>query len=620
MRGLAFGILAWLAAATAAGGDGLKIDEPGFQIALSAQTAGNTAGCPAGFYALRISDGADPGTLPGFYSSELLLNAPGSRVFAGGFNFGGLADGAVPVFAAINIANAANEPQNLRVSLSGSRPGSAGNLRVEMRLRSRAPSPERVVYTQQLTLSPGTPVVRSEALTPGFYAFEVFALDAVPGADAQLAIALETSFLNRPGGGFQGGVNFGGYHDPAAAPVSGFAGFCLADAHTVGVRSFARITYPGVGAGDLRLQLARDNGVAAGDIVYDSNPAAPSSVQATLRIVNTLDTRLFSPRLNGVGWATVEPRQTIDLSYQGPARGRLEFAVAGLSQSAQLRTSDEIVYTANGQVQVATVRHNNVSIETSSGAQKALVPVALYSPVIDQGNPAAVQVRFFNGLTGLEDAVAIPGSAGQVTVRNSTLAGNPRVYFVVQSTQSARVRAVQGGTNLVATILEQSFADLVAAASGNSIAVITPETFGPTTSFCPQPALVVPGCVGSATAFSQSLGVSAAGEVDNIQFSLCSNYQTSLPNILRVSRFGIICTLPSPAQCPSNTGLTLTVTRSSGTVLAGPVPVQNGSTVNLTMAGAGWVPGETYCATLRQVTPWEGGFNYEFRLLGTVGE
>lgn len=613
-------VLAWLLAASfpALAAGRLKIDEPGFQIALSAQTAGSTPGCPAGFYALRVSDGADPGSAPGFFSSELLLQAPGSRVFAGGFNFGGLADAGVPAFAAINIANPANEPQTLRVGVSGSRPGSSASLRVELRLRARV-SPERVVYTQTLTLQPGVPASRSDNLEPGFYAIEVEPLDAVAGADALLSIGLETSFVGRPGGGFQGGVNFGGYHDAAAAQVSGFAGFCLADAHSVSVRTFGRVTYPGVGAGDLRVQLVRDNSQAAGDVLYDSNPTAPATVQATLRIVNTLDTRLYAPRLNEVAWADVAPKQSIDLAYQGPARGRLEFRIATnpFGQATRLVRSEEIVFTANGQVQVASVAHNNVAVETASGADKALAPVALYSAVIDQGNPAPVQARFFNGLTGQEDAVSIPGLAGPVTVRNNTLSGNPRVYFVVNPTQSARVRAVQGGTNLVATILQQAYADLVAAPSGDSVATITPGTFGPTTSFCAQPVLTVPGCVGAATQFAQVLSMSSAGRSDNILFTLCSDYSTNNPNTLRVSRTPIICTLPAPAPCPSNSGMDLTVVRPSGTVMAGPTPLQNGGSATLTLTGPGWVAGESYCLTARQVSPWEGGFNYEFRLLGT---
>ena len=215
------------------------------------------------------------------------------------------------------------------------------------------------------------------------------------------------------------------------------------------------------------------------------------------------------------------------------------------------------------------------------------------------------------------DAVAIPGLAGPVTLRNNTLPGNPRVYFVVNPSQSARVRAVQNGTNLVATILQQSYADLAAAPSGDSVAPITPETFGPTTSFCPQPVLTLPGCVGSATQFTQLLPMSSAGRSDNILFTLCSNYSTSNPNTLRVSRPPIICTLPSPALCPSNSGMVVTLTRSSGAVMSGPAPLQNGGASTLTLSGPGWLPGESYCLAARQVNPWEGAFNYEFRLLGT---
>jgi hypothetical protein len=84
-----------------------------------------------------------------------------------------------------------------------------------------------------------------------------------------------------------------------------------------------------------------------------------------------------------------------------------------------------------------------------------------------------------------------------------------------------------------------------------------------------------------------------------------------------VSRSGIICTLPSPAQCPGNSGLSISVTNASGTLLAGPSPVPNGGSTTLTLAGPGWSPGASYCLSARQVNPWEGPFSYEFRLLGT---
>jgi hypothetical protein len=255
-------------AAKGVSGSGLKIDEPGGSIAL-----GVTPGlaCP-GFYVLTIGDGPEAGIQPGSYGAELLLLAPGSRVLAGGLNFGGQMDASAPGYAAFTIANPANENQRVDIQLTGFRamPGSP-NIRLQVTLERRLPTQQTVV-SQVVTVGQNSPYVSSTTVSPGFYVATVAPLDALPGADGIFGMSLLSNYVDRPGGGFQGGVVVGGYHDPVASATSGFAGFCLADAHTVQMRTEGKPTRGPSGAGDLRIVVAN----AVGSVIYANPVAAPS--------------------------------------------------------------------------------------------------------------------------------------------------------------------------------------------------------------------------------------------------------------------------------------------------------------------------------------------------------
>jgi hypothetical protein len=252
----------------AKGGKGLKLDEPGGSIAL-----GVTPGlaCP-GFYVLTIGDGPEPGIQPGSYGAELLLLAPGSRVLAGGLNFGGEMDASAPGYAAFTIANPASENQRVDIQLTGFRamPGNP-NIRLQVTLERRLPTPQTII-SQVVTVGQNSPYVSSTTVSPGFYVATVAPLDPLSGADGIFGMSLLSNYVDRPGGGFQGGVVVGGYHDPAASATSGFAGFCLADAHTVQMRTEGRPTRGPAGAGDLRVVVAN----AGGSVVYANPVAGPS--------------------------------------------------------------------------------------------------------------------------------------------------------------------------------------------------------------------------------------------------------------------------------------------------------------------------------------------------------
>ena len=596
-------------------------DEPGFADLALPLPDPAFANCPGGYFIALVEDGPASGVSPGIFGLSLLLDPSGAQRLEGGLNFGGMLDGSQVAFAGFNIQNPANEPQRLELRLTGN-PASdrEASLPVRVRiLRNPEPGVSELLFETTTTLSVDQAYTHTLEIRPGYHVMTIAPEGpaSVPGgaADGEVYVSLLTQFVDRPGGGFFAGAVVGGYHAPALfGGSSGFAAFCLASADRASAQVYAAPSYGSTGAHDLRLRLQdylrRD--------VYDSSPGLPVNVQGTVRINNSLDTYLYAPTLNDNSWNNVLPLQTVDLSYAGPSRGRLTFRIANnrFGQAVQLVTSDEIVFTASGQVQLATVRHNNVAIEVAAAAEKSIQPVALYSPQIDQRNPSPIGALFFDGLLGQEELIPIPSFAGLVTVRNNTLLGNPRAYYLIRPEQTARVRAIDGGTGIIATILEQSFEALSNAPSGNSTAVVTAQTFGSTTSFCPSPVVEVPGCVNAATSFAQSVSMDSAGRQDSLKFTLCANYSGQPANTLRLRRPTVFCTLPFPAQCPANSGLNISIARLSTGTFIGPTPLGDGAQIDTQMSGPAWSPGESYCVTARQVSPFEGAFPYEFSLLG----
>ena len=98
----------------------------------------------------------------------------------------------------------------------------------------------------------------SVEVAPGFYEVTVGPQSGTPGgaAEGQFFFELTTRFLDRPGGGFEGGAVVGGYHAPHPfGSVSGFAAFCLATPHSASVRLLSRPSYGPAGAQDLRLRV-----------------------------------------------------------------------------------------------------------------------------------------------------------------------------------------------------------------------------------------------------------------------------------------------------------------------------------------------------------------------------
>ena len=219
-------------------------------------TAG--AACP-GFYIAEVNLRAEYN--PGFWGLEVLLSA-GERLLQGGINLGGnfAANGGNPGFAAVNIANANNEPQNVYINLNAQVMPTDGfsstNFGLSVQISQQVGS-VRTTVGDPIVGRPPFNVTRT--LNPGFYVVDIRSLSGSPAGTYQLG--LTTSYTNRPGGAFQGGANVGGMliRDASGNTAPGFAAFCIADAQNVTLSAKSAIAYGSAGAGGVTLRILDAN-------------------------------------------------------------------------------------------------------------------------------------------------------------------------------------------------------------------------------------------------------------------------------------------------------------------------------------------------------------------------
>lgn len=202
--------------------------------------------CP-GYYILRTHAGTNSSA--GRYGAEILLGGTGIRTLQGGLNFGGYASNSRRAFAAFSIANANNEDQLVYIGISAS----SGPVSLERRSSSGD-----VTYIDVFHQS-GTAEYQA-TVPPGFYV-----VNYTPSSGFEdFAISALTSYVDRPGGGFQGGAVFGGLHSPGVGEVTGYAGFCIANDFEVDVQIFSTPTYSD-GAQGMAFSLANSDGTVALD-------------------------------------------------------------------------------------------------------------------------------------------------------------------------------------------------------------------------------------------------------------------------------------------------------------------------------------------------------------------
>lgn len=224
-----------------------------------------------GFYSasINLQEGADEGT----WGMEVLTTA-GNRLLEGGLNLGGAfeEDARNPGFGAFNIANKGNENQMVSITIDATALPTEGfspqNLGVSVQIldAGRNPVTEEVQGSDRIELD--------AELEPGFY---IVRIKSVPGSPrGTFLMGLLTQFVDRSGGGFQGGANVGGFitRRESGNSTTAFAGFCLSQSQDVVIRTEAQTTRGPRGSGPLILTV-RDRQKEAVQVVSNSRPNPP---------------------------------------------------------------------------------------------------------------------------------------------------------------------------------------------------------------------------------------------------------------------------------------------------------------------------------------------------------
>ncbi len=224
-----------------------------------------------GFYtaALTLQEGAREGT----WSMEVLTTA-GNRLIEGGINLGGAfeANAGSSGFGAFNIANKAQENQIVDITVDAFALPTEGYAPEDFGLSVQIVNSDREPVTDTVT---GSNLIELQAeLAPGFYIVRIKSLPGSPRGT--FLMGLLTKFVDRNGGGFQGGANVGGFitRRPNGDSTTAFAGFCLSQSQNVNIRTEAGTSRGPAGSGDLILTV-RDRNRGLVRQVSNSIPRPP---------------------------------------------------------------------------------------------------------------------------------------------------------------------------------------------------------------------------------------------------------------------------------------------------------------------------------------------------------
>jgi len=215
-------------------------DEPTGEVTLPVDLSQS---CP-GFYILRTHPGAN--SQSGRIGAEILLAGTGLRTLQGGLNFGGQATSSIRGFSAFSIANANDEDQVVNIGLDADAPG-------QLVLERRSGGTATILIDRAVA---GGETDVTATVSPGFY---VVGFKPDRSSPTNYSVAALTSFTDRAGGGFQGGVVFGGYHNPARQST-GFGGFCIAESFDVTAKVLSQPTYGSSGAQGLAFSVSSGDG------------------------------------------------------------------------------------------------------------------------------------------------------------------------------------------------------------------------------------------------------------------------------------------------------------------------------------------------------------------------
>jgi len=239
--------------------------EPDAEIFLNTDSGQS---CP-GFYIAGLT--LLPGAGEGAWGMEILTTA-GNRLLEGGLNLGGAFDaaGKNPGFTAFNIANRRSEPQVVDLQVQAQALATPGfhpeNLGIEVQFFNSKREP----VTQPLAGPP--PFSVTAVLNPGFYIARIKSTPLSPRGTFQ--VSMVTRFVDRPGGGFQGGVNIGGFlaRKPDGTSTTGYAAFCIADPQLVSFDTEGATSRGSSGAGPMSLVVKDRNREVVRSVINTIQP------------------------------------------------------------------------------------------------------------------------------------------------------------------------------------------------------------------------------------------------------------------------------------------------------------------------------------------------------------
>ena len=216
--------------------------EPGGRVSLDVDEG---FGCP-GFYTARVvqerpGEGGAFGLGGQFASPQRLLQGAITTTAAFG------PDGSYPGYVAFSISNRRSERQRIAAQatiIEGEPPPNAELVLI---------GPGQNVLARTTSIAG---VVQLEAeVPPGFYRIRLQSREGNGGASYDLQVT--TRFVDRPGGGFTGGLNFGGLIKASESePLgAGLVTFCITEPSTMALKASGAATLGDGGAGPLRIEV-----------------------------------------------------------------------------------------------------------------------------------------------------------------------------------------------------------------------------------------------------------------------------------------------------------------------------------------------------------------------------
>ncbi|MCX7553264.1 right-handed parallel beta-helix repeat-containing protein [Marinicella sp. S1101] len=295
--------------------------EPQINYTLGIDTS---LACPGFYFAEAFQQRFASG---GVWGKEIKLKGT-DRTLQGGLilksNF--KENGGSPGYGGFNIANSTGEKQSINIEITRVISYTGATPLVDVSLKNL--DGENILGT----VSGSSGLNLSGELSPGFYYFSVRSKSGAPAGEFLADIS--TSFINRAGGGFQGGVVIGGHFSKyeTFADQKAFAGFCVKQSQDVTINSFAAPTYGNKGASNLVISLANRSRETLVTELNTPEPIEPVSLPE-------------SPDYSLAEFTTTPLKHVfVDANYNGPQLGTSSRPYKSITKAITKTNSSNVVY------------------------------------------------------------------------------------------------------------------------------------------------------------------------------------------------------------------------------------------------------------------------------------